>query len=97
MPGAYAPGYARSPLSHPIVQFYAGTVTSAKFRTNGVSPAIRHRPEIRSLFTDSTAALSPAHITSNLGGCHEYGRYKYSRPGNMDATIVFESWITIQD
>ena len=23
--------------------------------------------------------------------CHEYGRYKYSRPGNMDATIVFES------
>ena len=29
--------------------------------------------------------------------CHEYGRYKYSRPGNMDATIVFESWIMIQD
>ena len=29
--------------------------------------------------------------------CHEYGRYKYSRPGNMDVTIVFESWITIQD
>ena len=22
---------------------------------------------------------------------HEYGRYKNSRPGNMDATIVFES------
>ena len=33
----------------------------------------------------------------NACGCHEYGRYKYSRPGNMDATIVFESWITIQD
>ena len=31
------------------------------------------------------------------GNCHEYGRYKYLRPGNMDATIVFKSWITIQD
>ena len=32
-----------------------------------------------------------------VGRCHKYGRYKCSRPGNMDATIVFESWIAIQD
>ena len=29
--------------------------------------------------------------------CHEYGGYRYSRPGKMNTTIVFESWITIQD
>ena len=36
-------------------------------------------------------------VLLNAKNCHEYGRYKYSGPGNMDVTIVFESWITIQD
>ena len=48
MPGAYAPGYAGSPSYHSLAQFYARTVTSARFRTNGISPATRHRPEVRS-------------------------------------------------
>ena len=38
------------------------------FRTNGISPATQHRPELRSLSADSTIALSPAHTASNLGG-----------------------------
>ena len=27
------------------------------------------------------------------GKCHEYREYEYSRPGYLDTTTVFESWI----
>ena len=45
----------------------------------------------RAFIEDSEGPRPHPAVSSFIASCHEYGRYKYSRPGNMDATIVFES------
>ena len=97
MPGAYAPGYAGYLVFHPIVQFYARTVTSVRFRTNGISAATRHRPELRSLSADSTIAQSPAHTASNLGGaphtqdCHTFFLAPHASEKTADTAKIAKS------
>ena len=69
MPGSYAPGYAGSPSYHSLVQFYARTVTSARFRTNGISPATRHRPEIRNPSAESYVRVKSGPHRLEFGWC----------------------------
>ena len=66
------------------------TVKSVFNAIYGAHPPLEYRPA-----PSGPSVQLPAPLIGP--SCHEYGRYKYSRPGNMDATIVFESWITIQD
>ena len=58
-----------SPLHPSQAQFYAHTVTSARFRTNGISPATRHPPEVR-----SPSAEKHVRVKSSLPG-PEFGWY----------------------
>ena len=62
----------------------------------GVDLTVAFDGYVDAYFAGDTQFQSTSGYIFHLG-CHECGGYRYSRLGNINTTIVFESWITIQD
>ena len=65
------------------------------YQHGGLALGVPAAPDVVQLYCSFEESTAERFEKDNI--CHEYGRYRYSRPGKMNTTIVFELWITIQD